>query len=85
MVSFTCSRSPSRRSPFSARPCRFGHGAHRGHLALDEFVEEIPFRETRHYVRRVLGNLAVYSALYGGGRMALPERVPASVLDNINF
>jgi hypothetical protein len=34
-------------------------------LTVDEFVEEIPFRETRGHVRRVISNLAVYSALYG--------------------
>ncbi len=52
---------------------------------LDEFVEEIPFRETRHYVKRVLGNLAVYRALYTSKALVLPERVPASYQDNIDF
>ncbi len=52
---------------------------------LDEFVEEIPYRETRHYVKRVLGNFAVYRVLYSGKPLELPERVPSSYLDNINF
>jgi len=33
-------------------------------LDLDEFVEEIPFQETRNYVRRVLRSYGVYKALY---------------------
>lgn len=36
----------------------------------DAWVEEIPFAETRGYVRGVLRNLAVYRALYGPGRDA---------------
>ena len=34
-------------------------------LALDEFVEEIPFEETRGYVKRVLRSFAAYRLLYG--------------------
>lgn len=34
--------------------------------AIDEWVEEIPFPETNEYVRKVLGNHAVYRALEGG-------------------
>ncbi len=33
---------------------------------LDEFVERIPYRETRRYVRRVLETMMVYRRLYGG-------------------
>jgi soluble lytic murein transglycosylase len=32
---------------------------------LEEFVEEIPYTETREYVRRVLTSLWIYEALYG--------------------
>lgn len=32
--------------------------------ALDEFIEEIPYEETRHYVKRVLGTMATYQMLY---------------------
>ncbi|MGC3999074.1 MAG: transglycosylase SLT domain-containing protein [Anaeromyxobacter sp.] len=39
----------------------------RGHLALDEFVEEIPIEETRGYVKRVLRSYAAYRLLYGKG------------------
>lgn len=31
---------------------------------LDAFVERIPFRETRHYIKAVLGNYAGYHSLY---------------------
>lgn len=34
---------------------------------LDVFVEEIPFRQTRHYVKAVLAHARVYAALYGCG------------------
>lgn len=57
----------------------------RGELATDEFIEEIPYRETRHYVKRVLGNLVVYSKLYGQADLTLPHSVPDTYLDNINF
>jgi soluble lytic murein transglycosylase len=33
-------------------------------LALEEFIEHIPFNETRAYVKLVLRNLAVYERLY---------------------
>lgn len=53
--------------------------------AVDEFVEEIPYRETRGYVRNVLSNLAVYSELYVGDFPAIPESVPEGYLNNIDF
>lgn len=31
---------------------------------LDTFIESIPYSETRHYVKRVLGNYAAYHSLY---------------------
>ena len=51
----------------------------------DEFVEEIPYRETRAYVRRVLGNLAVYDALHGDHPVELPERLPTTCLAEPSF
>lgn len=39
----------------------------RGELALDEFVEEIPYTETRRYVKRVLMSYGIYETLYGDG------------------
>jgi len=35
-----------------------------GHLEVDEFIEHIPFVETRNYVKRVLSNQFFYHALY---------------------
>jgi soluble lytic murein transglycosylase len=37
----------------------------RGDLPVDEFVEEIPYDETRGYVKRVLRSYAAYHLLYG--------------------
>ena len=37
-----------------------------GALPVDVFVERIPFRETRDYVKRVLAVEAVYRGLDGG-------------------
>lgn len=31
----------------------------------DEFIEDIPFEETRHYVKNILTNLVAYSMIYG--------------------
>ncbi len=35
-----------------------------GDIPTDEFVERIPFRETRHYVKRVLGTYQMYRIIY---------------------
>ena len=36
-----------------------------GNLEIDEFIEHIPFLETRNYVKKVMRNYAVYKKLYG--------------------
>jgi soluble lytic murein transglycosylase len=54
-------------------------------MPTDEFLEEIPYRETRQYVRHVLDNLVAYEALYGSSRTTLPLNIPESYLDNIDF
>ncbi len=33
---------------------------------IDQFVEDIPFQETREYVKKVLNSYAVYNRVYGG-------------------
>ncbi|MCU1274551.1 MAG: Lytic transglycosylase, catalytic, partial [Bryobacterales bacterium] len=38
-----------------------------------EFVESIPFTETRDYVQAVLRNAAIYRRLYGTAIAALPS------------
>lgn len=35
-----------------------------GHLPQDEFIENIPFQETRDYVKKIISYLPVYRALY---------------------
>ncbi len=38
-----------------------------GERPTDEYIESIPIRETRHYVKRVLGTYQLYRVLYGEG------------------
>ena len=38
-----------------------------GPLPTDEYVEHIPFRETRHYVKRVLGTYQTYRLVWDPG------------------
>ena len=45
----------------------------RGTLPTDVWVEEIPFDETRGYVKRCLRSYAAYQYLYGTGRARLPK------------
>lgn len=42
-----------------------------GSLEMDEFIEHIPFVETRNYVKKVVRNYQVYSLLYSGGSHSL--------------
>lgn len=51
----------------------------------DEFIEEIPYRETRAYVKKVMSNVVIYNVLYGDGSVRLPATIPETYLDNINF
>lgn len=50
----------------------------------DEFVEEIPFPETREYVKKVLGSLEAYNRLFGGDinmnrALPLPQKIKEKV------
>ncbi len=54
-------------------------------IATDEFVEEIPYKETRHYVKKVLSNYSVYRELNAPDGLVLPQQIPTTYLDNINF
>ena len=40
--------------------------AHSTDCNTDEFIEDIPFPETRHYVKSILANLIAYTMTYGG-------------------
>ena len=46
----------------------------RGELPLDEFVEEIPFEQSRNYVKKVLASYGAYEAAYGAGRNQTARR-----------
>ena len=51
---------------------RFGAPRRPG-VDVVEWVEQIPFPETRNYVMRVLANLQVYREALGSGRMAIRQ------------
>ena len=53
---------------------------------LEDFVEEIAFDETRHYVKKVTGYYAIYADLYGDGApVLLPPRTIEDDPSVINF
>ncbi len=59
----------------------------KGELPLDLFVEEIPFRETRGYVKQVIADLYLYRAFYGGDAAPPPLAltIPAPAAEGVNF
>ncbi len=56
-------------------------------IRLDDYVEQIPYPETRDYVKKVTGYYATYVGLYGppGARVAVPPNVPKDDASVINF
>ncbi len=57
-----------------------------GKLDTDEFIEHIPFLETRNYVKRVVSNAYIYSQLYGNKKDLFPylsEQLPVKVNSEI--
>ena len=51
---------------YNAGPHRVGAWLNSfGDLDMDEFVEHIPFMETRNYVKKVVSNFYIYNHLYG--------------------
>lgn len=56
-----------------------------GSLDMDEFIEHIPFLETREYVRRVVANALVYSSLYGGKRDLVDLASPITVKGRVEW
>jgi len=69
-------------TPLSAAGYNAGQGAlgkwvkARGHLPFDEFVERIPYREARRYVKSVTSAMAVYHYLHGGEMLPVPLNIP---------
>ncbi len=58
----------------------------KGHLPMDEFIEEMPFTEAREYAKKVLRHLALYRRIYeGDARLAVNQVIDADYRDNINF
>ena len=58
----------------------------KGGLPLDEFVEEIPFREARGYTKKVLRHLALYRRIYlGESGPWVSQKIDPKFGDNINF
>jgi soluble lytic murein transglycosylase len=49
-----------------------------GDLPRDEFIESIPFAETREYVKKVLAGIAIYERLYNLGEKAFGKTAPGS-------
>jgi soluble lytic murein transglycosylase-like protein len=56
-------------------------------IRIDDYVEQIPYTESRDYVKKVTGYYATYVALYGppGARVVVPERVTKDDSSVINF
>ncbi len=57
----------------------------RGDEPLDQWVEEIPFKETRGYVKQVTTDLFIYRQLYGGPRARLSLVVPQPGVSGVDF
>lgn len=56
-----------------------------GDQPLDLFVERIPYRETRRYVKVVLADAHLYHRFYGSGDGALPLTLPAPGKGGVDF
>lgn len=48
-------------------------------MNLDEFLEDIPFEQTRKYVATVLSNMEIYSRLYSGGSTGIRVNLRAAL------
>lgn len=57
----------------------------RGHLPLDEWIEEIPFKETRGYVKQVLADHVIYRQLYGAKDWRVALALPSPKTSGVAF
>ena len=46
-----------------------------GSLAADQYVETIPYAETRNYVKAVMENATNYDVLLGGSNQPISQRM----------
>jgi len=60
---------------------------HQGKIEIDAWVEQIPWKETRNYVKKVVGHYARYVELYGepNSVLVLPERPLGDDPNVVNF
>jgi soluble lytic murein transglycosylase-like protein/outer membrane protein assembly factor BamD (BamD/ComL family) len=56
-------------------------------IRMDDYVEQIPYPETRDYVKKVTGYYATYVSLYGppGARVRVPMQITADDASVIDF
>jgi soluble lytic murein transglycosylase len=57
----------------------------RGELPLDRWVEEIPWKETRGYVKQVVADYYLYRELYGAPDERLALTLPMPQANGVNF
>ncbi|MCA9538973.1 MAG: transglycosylase SLT domain-containing protein [Myxococcales bacterium] len=58
----------------------------KGHLPMDEFIEEIPYTEAREYTKKVLKYLALYHRIYRGeDELRVVQIIDPDFRSNINF
>jgi soluble lytic murein transglycosylase len=57
----------------------------RGDLPLDRWIEEIPYRETRGYVKQVVADYYLYRELYGAPEAHLPLSLPTPRQTGVAF
>lgn len=55
------------------------------HLPLDQWLEEIPFKETRGYVKQVLADHAIYQALSGTQAPRLSLLLPPTAAEGVDY
>lgn len=53
-------------------------------LEKDEFIEEVPFRETRNYIRRILRSYGAYKAIYGSSSSNQSQPTSSETVSPLN-
>ncbi len=54
-------------------------------LPFDQWLEEIPYKETRGYVKQVVADFFIYQALYGETVERLPLTLPSPKANGVSF